>query len=330
MAVKQVGVLANFTPSVTPYSNSRTTSATATQGFNIYTCPGATLMSGKLIIANNTGSAATVDIAVTEQTQALQLDAPGNQPGSPATFSAFSFPEFSYTTSVVIEGGGVTGSFTSGESVSWTNSGLTPTAQTAIVELWDSGNSKLWLRNMSHPKGLDLPGDTTVTGANGGTISAGPSYAGTGGTDGWSGRVRYYDSQLGVVYFQNYEYKNNIDYKTIYDMNSEVVAENNNSAAKSTAFANAPVATTQNRYAAAGNTTPATEFIDAAGTELLISAVRDVETSQYIARNVSIDNQKTFELTGLVLGTYQSLYVKSTAAVSATLIGFEDTAEIPS
>jgi len=330
MAVKQVGVLANFTPSVTPYSNLRTTAATATQGFNIYTCPGATLMSGKLIIANNTGSAATVDIAVTEQTQALQLDAVGNQPGTPASFSAFSFTENGYTTSIVIEGGGVTGSFASGELVSWTNSGLTPTAQTAIVERWDSGNSKLWLRNMSHPKGLDLPGDTTLTGAGGGTISAGPSYAGTGGTDGHSGRVRYFDSQLGIIYFQNYEYKNNINYKTIYDMATEVVAENNNSAAKSTAFNNAPVATTVNRYAAAGNTTPATEFIDATGVELLISAVRDVETSQYIARNVSIDDQKTFELTGLVLGTYQSLYVKSTAAVSATLIGFEDTAEIPS
>ena len=330
MAVKQVGVLANFTPSVTPYSNSRTTSATATQGFNIYTCPGATLMSGKLIIANNTGSAATVDIAVTEQTQALQLDAPGNQPGAPSTFSAFSFPEFSYTTSVVIEGGGVTGSFTPGESVSWTNSGLTPTAQTAIVELWDAANSKLWLRNMSHPKGLDLPGDTTVTGANGGTISAGPSYAGTGATDGWSGRIRYYDSQLGVVYFQNYEYKNNIDYKNIYDMNNEVVAENNNSAAKSTAFNNAPVATTQTRYAAAGNTTPATEFIDANDVELLVSAVSKVSAEQHLVKNKSIVDQGVYELNGIVLGTYQSLFVSSSAAVNVSFIGFEETAEIPS
>ena len=33
---------------------------------------------------------------------------------------------------------------------------------------------------------------------------------------------------------------------------------------------------------------------------------------------------------GVVLGTYQSIYVKSTGAVTFTLVGFEEQAEIPS
>ena len=109
--------------------------------------------------------------------------------------------------------------------------------------------------------------------------------------------------------------------------NTEVVAENNNSAAKSTAFNNAPVATTQNRYAAAGNTTPATEFIDANGVELLVSSVDNATPEQHLVRNKSITNQEIFELNGIVLGTYQSLFVSSSAAVNVSFIGFEETAE---
>ena len=67
MAVKQNGVLGTFTPTVTPYTN-LTVNAThpnnklATTAFNFYTCPAATLASGKIVVANNTGGAATVDI----------------------------------------------------------------------------------------------------------------------------------------------------------------------------------------------------------------------------------------------------------------------------
>ena len=63
MATKQNGVLANFTPTVSKYTNetlaagSNTVAAT---GYNIYTCPGATLMSGKLFISNNTGGSLNV------------------------------------------------------------------------------------------------------------------------------------------------------------------------------------------------------------------------------------------------------------------------------
>ena len=54
MAVKQNGVLACFTPTVTPYVNLTTASGTSVtpNGFNFYTCPGATMMSGKLLINN--------------------------------------------------------------------------------------------------------------------------------------------------------------------------------------------------------------------------------------------------------------------------------------
>ena len=39
----------------------------------MYTCPGATMVSGKLIIANNTGGAAAVDVAIVEQTDIIQI-----------------------------------------------------------------------------------------------------------------------------------------------------------------------------------------------------------------------------------------------------------------
>ena len=82
--------------------------------------------------------------------------------------------------------------------------------------------------------------------------------------------------------------------------------------------------------AAAGNTTPATEFIDNAGVEVLVSAVLQVSADQYILQDKSVSDNEIFELNGIVLGTYQSLYVKSTGALTFTFIGFEEVAEIPS
>ena len=90
-----------------------------------------------------------------------------------------------------------------------------------------------------------------------------------------------------------------------------------------------PVATTVNRIAAA-NTTPATEFIDANGVELLVSGVSQIQEHQYLVKQKSVTDASIFELGGIVLGAYQSIYVKSTAAVTATLIGFEETAEVAS
>ena len=186
---------------------------------------------------------------------------------------------------------------------------------------------------MSHPLGLDLPAQTTFSGAGGATCQVGPSHAGTGGTRGWSGNVRFYDSLNGTIYLQNYEFRNNLDYKYIYDTISnpnENREEGNNNLNRSLARTWRPVATTQTRYAAAGNTTPATEFIDAAGVEVLVSGVSQCAAEQFIVQDKALNDNEIFELNGIVLGTYQSLYVKSTGAVTFTFIGFEEAAEIPS
>ena len=80
MAVKQNGVLATFTPTVSKYTNLAVDPAhpsnllTATE-WNMYTCPAATLTSGKLIVSNNTGGALNIDVGIVEQTEVIQLDA---------------------------------------------------------------------------------------------------------------------------------------------------------------------------------------------------------------------------------------------------------------
>ena len=222
MAVKQNGVLATFTPTTSKYTNSTVpanSNTIAATAWNMYTCPGATLTSGKLIVSNNTGGALNIDVGIVEQTDVIQLDALASQPGTPDNYGAFSFPSgpTGYTTSVVVEYVNLTGTFNVGEVVTWTNGnnyGGSGT-QTAICHKTTTG--KLWLRNMAHPLGLDLTGDTTFTGAGGATCQVGPSHAGTGGTRGWSGNVRFYDSLNGTIYLQNYEFRNNLDYKYIYD-----------------------------------------------------------------------------------------------------------------
>ena len=135
MAVKQNGVLGTFTPTVTPYTN-LTVNAThpnnklATTAFNFYTCPAATLASGKIVVANNTGGAATVDIAMVEQTDIIQLDALASQPNDPNTgatavnYGSWSFPAGQYTSSVVVEGAADSGTFQLGETVNWNNTNL--------------------------------------------------------------------------------------------------------------------------------------------------------------------------------------------------------------
>ena len=262
MAVKQNGVLATFTPTVSKYTNrtlapaSNTVAATA---YNIYTCPSATLTSGKLIVSNNTGGALNIDVGIVEQTDVIQFDALASQPGSPSTYGAFTFPSgtaTNFTTSVVIDYSNLSGTFVVGEVVSWTNANRTPTAQTAILQYHDTSNGRLWLRNMSHPLGLDLPsGDTTFSGAGGASCAAGTSYAGSGGTAGWSGNVRFYDSLNGVLYLQNREFRNNLDYAHLYaNDNNENREQRNNNLNRSLARVWRPVATTQTRYAGSGNT----------------------------------------------------------------------------
>ena len=73
--------------------------------------------------------------------------------------------------------------------------------------------------------------------------------------------------------------------------------------------------------------TPATEFIDAAGVEVLVSGVSQCAAEQFIVQDKSVSDNEIFELNGIVLGTYQSLYVKSTGALPFTLVGFEEVAQ---
>ena len=338
MAIKQNGVLATFTPTVSKYTN-RTLpdngNTVAATGYNIYTCPGATLMSGKLYISNNTGGSLDIDVGIVEQSEVIQLDAPAAQPGAPSNYTGFVLgngQQTGYTSSIVIDYSSLSGTFVVGEQISWTNGnnyGGSGT-QTAILQYHDTVNGRIWLRNMSHPLGLDLTGDTTFTGAGGATCAVGPSHAGTGGTRGWSGLVRYFDTLNGTIYFLNSEFRNNLDYDKIYDVNNENREEGNNNVERSLSKFWRPVETTQTRYAAAGNTTPATEFIDNNGVELLVSSVSQVTTEQLILNGFPLADNTTKEVSGILLGTYQSLYVKSTGAVSFTLVGLEEQAEIPS
>ena len=338
MAIKQNGVLATFTPTVSKYTN-RTlpdngNTVTAT-GYNIYTCPGATLMSGKLFISNNTGGSLNVKVGIVEQSDVIQLDAPAAQPGSPSNYTGFVLgngQQTGYTSSIVIDYSSLSGTFVVGEQISWTNAnnyGGSGT-QTAILQYHDTVNGRIWLRNMSHPLGLDLTGDTTFTGAGGATCAVGPSHAGTGGTRGWSGLVRYFDTLNGTIYFLNSEFRNNLDYANIYDVNNENREEGNNNVERSLSKFWRPVETTQTRYAAAGNTTPATEFIDNNGVELLVSSVTKATTEQLIVNDLAVADNEVKEISGILLGTYQSLYVESTGAVTFTLVGLEEQAEIPS
>jgi len=336
MATKQNGVLATFTPTVSKYTNETLPAngnTVAATGYNIYTCPGATLMSGKLYITNNTGGSLDIDVGIVEQSDVVQLDAPAAQPGAPSNYTNFVLgngQQTGYTTSIVIDYGSLSGTFVVGEQISWTNSNRSPAAQTAILHRHDTSNGRLWLRDMSHPLGLDLPGDTTFTGAGGATCAVGPSHAGTGGTLGWSGLVRYFDPLNGTIYFLNREFRNNLNYANIYDVNNENRELGNNNVERSLSKYWRPVTTTQTRYAAAGNTTPATEFIDNNGVELLVSGVSQVTTEQLILNGFPLADNTTKEVSGILLGTYQSLYVKSTGAVTFTLVGLEEQAEIPS
>ena len=336
MAVKQNGVLATFTPTVSKYTNQVLASpGTATpNGYNIYTCPAATLMSGKLYISNNTGGSLDIDVGIVEQSDVIQLDTPGNQPGAPSTYTGFVLgngQSTGYTTSVFVDYGSLTGTFVEGEVISWTNSNRTPSAQTAVLHKHDTSNARLWLRNMSHPLGLDLPAQTTFTGAGGATCQVGPSNAGTGGTVGWSGLVRYFDPLNGTIYLLNHEFRNNLDYAQIYDANNQVREEGNNNVERSLSRFWRPVAATQTKYDnVGGTTTPPTQFIDNNTVELKVASVSQATTEQLILNGFPLADNTTKELSGIVLGTYQSIYVKSTGAVTFTLVGFEEQAEIPS
>ncbi len=338
MAVKQNGVLATFTPTVSDYTNNTVnpaSNAVATNGWCMYTVPTATLTSAKLLVSNDTGSAANIDVGIVEQTDVIQFDALNQQPGTPQNYGAFAFPSgtpTSYASSIVVEYGNLSAgaSITPGLQVTWTNGGLAAAFQscTATVHYHDTVNAKIWLRNMSHPEALQLTTDTTFT-TSGGTFQVGSSIAGSSGNAGWSGWVRFYDSLQGTLFLNNWEFRNNLDYQYLYanDAN-ENRQQNNNNLARSHGRIWRPVATTTPTFDNAGNTNPlATEFIDAAGVEVKVSGVSQCATEQYIVKQKQVADNDIFELSGLVLGDHQSIFVSSTAAVTFSLIGFEEIAE---
>ena len=78
-------------------------------------------------------------------------------------------------------------------------------------------------------------GDITYTSAGGGSISVGTSHAGSGVARGWSGKVKYFDNLRGIIYFENNEFRNNLDYSTgkYGDLNQEVRVLSNNNLARS-------------------------------------------------------------------------------------------------
>ena len=345
MAVKQNGVLAQFTPTVSDYTNftvDPAANAVATNGWCMYTVPTGTLTSAKLIVSNDTGSAANIDVGLVEQTDVIQFDALGNQPGSPQNYGAFAFPSGTpndYASSIKISYGNLSSgaNITSGMTVSWTNSGVTnpndgSNNHTAIVHYHDTANANLWVRNMSHPTALSLTTNTTFT-TSGGTFDVGSGVAASEGNEGWSGWVRFYDSLQGTLYLNNYEFRNNLDYEYLYanDANENRI-QNNNNLARSHGRVWRPVSNLVKTYDNTGQpiTTPAvptTAFIDAAGVEVKVGSVSQIATEQYIVKQKQVADNDIFELSGLVLGDHQSIFVSSTAAVSFSLIGFEEVAE---
>jgi hypothetical protein len=183
---------------------------------------------------------------------------------------------------------------------------------------------------MSHPTALSLTQNTTFT-TSGGTFDVGTGVPLSSGNEGWSGWVRFYDSLQGTLYLNNYEFRNNLDYEYLYanDANENRI-QNNNNLARSHGRVWRPVSNVVKTYDNTGNAVtpdPPTYFIDAAGEEVKVGSVSQIATEQYIVKQKQVADNDIFELSGLVLGDHQSIFVSSTAAVSFSLIGFEEVAE---
>ena len=90
------GVLASYQSATTKYTHAYVDPATNPNGlvradFPMYTTPSATLTSGSLRMMNNTGATATVDVAIQDYTEQIELAANGSQSPTVNTFSEFSF-----------------------------------------------------------------------------------------------------------------------------------------------------------------------------------------------------------------------------------------------
>ena len=307
-------------------------------GFNIYTCPGSTLTSGTLRVSNTSGGNVTVDVAITEWTDAVSMA------GTAAQKEGYTFGQGSQgrVSSHYVVGTWNSTAFQTDEVVSWTNPNqINPldgtNNHTAKVHYWDSANTKLWLYDLSHPAAAtnwSAPTDVVLTGAGGGTLSIGPTYAGSEVARGGEGRLRYYDGYDGICYVQNNEHENNLKYRYLGTLgNTGGTGERKtslNGACYVTDIYNnlksRKIETTITLLNAVtgASTTPVAEFVANDGTEVQVTSVAQVRDENYIVREVTVNDNNTLEIPGIVLGQYQSIYVACAAQVQFSLVGFEE------
>ena len=334
------GLLAQYTPGLTKHTNlmQAAGSQLTSTGFNIYTCPGSTLTSGTLRVSNTSGGNVTVDVAITEWTDAVSMA------GTAAQKEGYTFGQGSQgrVSSHYVVGTWNSTAFQTDEVVSWTNPNqINPldgtNNHTAKVHYWDSANTKLWLYDLSHPAAAtnwSAPTDVVLTGAGGGTLSIGPTYAGSEVARGGEGRLRYYDGYDGICYVQNTEHENNLKYRYLGTLgNTGGTGERKtslNGACYVTDIYNnlksRKIETTITLLNAVtgASTTPVAEFVANDGTEVQVTSVAQVRDENYIVREVTVNDNNTLEIPGIVLGQYQSIYVACAAQVQFSLVGFEE------
>jgi len=336
------GILATFQSNVTTYlnDNARTLNpAGLTRAdFPIYTCPAGFLTSGTLRVSNTTGSSITVDLAVKQYSEAIKLVAAGSQGVTvnpsvpyPISYQDFTIPTNTDTTSFHVDGTVWNSTnFTVGETVTWTNATLGVSGSAKVV-YWDSGSPKrLWLTNLVAPESLTL--SLTLTGqSSGGTLSINTIVVGPWGT------VSYFDKRTGTILFHNKTLKNNIDFTNILGTAAQQRVINGVSSNISLTHRELewlPAGATVTTYNSANPSgTPTTaEYIGAytGGGQspvyyaLDVASVSYAEPETYIAKSLSVSNNSTLEVTGLVLEPLQTLHVNSSGNAVFNLVGFEE------
>ena len=326
------GVLASYQSATTKYTNAYVDPASNPNGlvradFPMYTTPSATLTSGSLRIMNTTGATATVDVAIQDYTEQIELAAPGSQSPTVTTFSEFSFaPNEKVTSSYVIISGHNGTAYVPGETV--TISGGPSGTQTAKVVAWDASNLKIWYEQ---PQGSWATTVTTMTiaGAGGGSGTITDSYVGT------SGRVIFYDRLNGHILLQNDTVINNV--KSLYytEPANQMVSGIGGAgqlSISSRGYEWLPSLSTVKLYNSSNqsgaNVTAEWKHNTGSQPEIIISGVSYSNDQNKILKTYPIPNNSEVSLTGLVLEQWQNLYVNASAGVAFNFIGFEESVTI--
>ena len=326
------GVLASYQSATTKYTNAYVDPASNPNGlvradFPMYTTPSATLTSGSLRIMNTTGATATVDVAIQDYTEQIELAAPGSQSPTVTTFSEFSFaPNEKVTSSYVIISGHNGTAYVPGETV--TISGGPSGTQTAKVVAWDASNLKIWYEQ---PQGSWATTVTTMTiaGAGGGSGTITDSYVGT------SGRVIFYDRLNGHILLQNDTVINNV--KSLYytEPANQMVSGIGGAgqlSISSRGYEWLPSLSTVKLYNSSNqsgaNVTAEWKQNTGSQPEIIISGVSYSNDQNKILKTYPIPNNSEVSLTGLVLEQWQNLYVNASAGVAFNFIGVEESVTI--